>query len=72
MTVELLLESIDAEIAKWKLVRDEVTAIFHVHTPSHKAVSTVVPAKRKLSAKGRAAIKAAVKARWAKQKQAAK
>jgi len=92
MTIEQLLQSVDAEIAKWQKLDTAIRAIFQ---PSPKPVvhgaavdvadageirkpivrATVwqnVPVKRKLSAKGRAAIVAAAKKRWAKAKKPAK
>lgn len=66
MKVNILLQFIDAEIAKLKKLRAEVEAIFSVKA-HHKQ-----PAKRKLSKAGRAAISRAAKRRWAAVKAKAK
>ena len=73
-----ILTLIDAEIATLQQARAMVSgevAKKGPGRPKSTAVSTVTPRKKKkrnLSPEGRARIAAAVKARWAKQKKAAK
>jgi len=77
MTVESLLQSIDAEIAKWGKLRETVEGLFQSKPKSHHKATKHVRAqitvkKRKLSKAARARIVAAQKKRWAKAKKAAK
>jgi hypothetical protein len=73
-----ILTLIDAEIAKLEQARAVITGAAKKGPgrPKSTAVSAVTPKKKKkkrnLSPEGRARIAAAVKARWAKQKKAAK
>jgi hypothetical protein len=69
-----ILQTIDAEIARLEKARALLNG--HVSAPAKRgrptkslaAVNTVKPARRKVSAEGRARIAAAQKARWAKAK----
>ena len=84
MTIEIVLQSVDAELAKWNKLHTAILAIFQpapkpvVHGAALDVADVreirryVPPVKRKLSAKGRAAIVAAAKKRWATAKAAKK
>jgi hypothetical protein len=77
MSANDILTLIDAEIAKLQAARALMTGApvkRKSGPPKSTAVSTVKPKKKKrnLSPEGRARIVSAVKARWAKQKKAAK
>ena len=75
MNISKILTTIDAEIAKLQEVRKLLVGDEAKPGPGRpkKAAGTPVKkAKRKLSAEGRARIAAAQKARWAKQRKAAK
>ena len=77
MSTNDILALIDAEIAKLQQARALIvgpTAKKGPGRPKSTALSTVKPKKKKrnLSPEGRARIVAALKARWAKQKKAAK
>ena len=71
-----IIRLIDAEIAKLQQARDLIAATGKRRPgrPKSTAVSIGKPKKKKrnLSPEGRARIVAALKARWAKQKKAAK
>jgi hypothetical protein len=72
--LESILSELDAEIARLQQAKALLTGEPVKRGPGRpKAVPTVVAKKkRNLSPEGRARIAAAVKARWAKQKKAAK
>ena len=79
LQVSKLLELIDAEIASLQRARALIAAAAPIPSEKKagrpaKAVATPVakPKKHKLSPEGRARLVAAVKARWAKQRKAAK
>jgi hypothetical protein len=75
MDTNRIIADIDTEISKLQQARALLSDVATRKGPAHPK-STVPkvtkPKKRKLSAKGRAAISAAMKARWAKAKKAAK
>jgi hypothetical protein len=77
MSTNDILTLIDAEIAKLQQARALIAGAVAKKGPGRPkstALSTVKPKKKKrnLSPEGRARIVAALKARWAKQKKAAK
>jgi hypothetical protein len=75
MSANDILTLIDAEIARLQQARALIAATGERRTgrPKSTAAPTVKPKlKRKLSPEGRARLVAAVKARWAAQKKAAK
>lgn len=80
MSIDNLIAKIDTEIARLNQARDLITgtssAVARKRGRPAKDASTAAAKatkkKRKLSPEGRARIAAAVKARWAKQKKAAK
>jgi hypothetical protein len=74
MDTNRIIADIDTEISKLQQVRALLSGVATKKGPaSPKSTPGVTkPKKRKMSAKGRAAISAAMKARWAKAKRAAK
>jgi hypothetical protein len=76
MGIKQIIEEVDAEIARLQQAKALLTGEAVKRSPSGpKAIAAAVaPAKKKrnLTPEGRARIAAAVKARWAKQKKAAK
>ena len=74
MGINLILAELDAEIARLQQAKALLTGETVKRTPGRPKGSTVPVAmkKRNLSPEGRARIAAAVKARWARQKKAAK
>jgi hypothetical protein len=73
MTIANLLPLIDAEIATLKQARALLsTADAPAKRKPGRPAKPIQKMKRKLTPEGRARIAAAVKARWAKQKKAAK
>jgi hypothetical protein len=75
MDTKRIIADIDTEISKLQQARALLSGVATKKGPG-RPKSTVPkvtkPMKRKLSAKGRAAISAAMKARWAKAKKATK
>ncbi len=75
MHTKRIIADIDTEISKLQQVRVILTSAGIKNGPGRpKSTEPKVakPKKRKISAKGRASISAAMKARWAKAKKAAK
>jgi len=74
MTIEVVLSQIDAEISRLEQARALLSGEVQKRKPGRPkgAVAPIATKKRKMSPEGRARIAAAVKARWAKQKKAAK
>jgi hypothetical protein len=75
MDTNRIIADIDTEISKLQQVRALLSSAAIKRGPGRPKFTepTVTkPKKRKLSAKGRAAISAAMKARWAKSRKAAK
>jgi hypothetical protein len=75
MDTKRIIADIDAEISKLRQVRELLSSAAIKKSPGRpKSTEPKVakPKKRKISAKGRAAISAAMKARWAKAKKTAR
>jgi hypothetical protein len=73
METKKILAALDTEIARLQEAKALLTGTTVKRAPGRpKGTSAPVAKKRKMSAEGRARIVAAVKARWAKQKKAAK
>ena len=75
MDTNRIIADIDTEISKLQQARALLSNVSTKKAPGRpKSIELKVtkPKKRRLSAKGRAAISAAMKARWAKAKKAAK
>jgi hypothetical protein len=75
MDTNRIIADIDTEISKLQQARALLTGVAIKKGPGRpKSTEPTItkPKKRKLSAKGRAAISAAMKARWAKARKAAK
>ena len=75
MDTNRIIADIDTEISKLQQARALLSGVATKKGPGHpKSTNPKVtkPKKRTLSAKGRAAISAAMKARWAKSRKTAK
>jgi hypothetical protein len=75
MDTNRIIADIDTEISKLQQARALLSGVATRKGPARpKSTEPMVakPKKRRMSAKGRAAISAAMKARWAKAKKAAK
>ena len=75
MDTKRIIADIDKEISKLQQVRTILTGVAVKKGPGRPKSAepkVIKPKKRKLSAKGRAAISAAMKARWAKKREAVK
>jgi hypothetical protein len=75
MDTNRIIADIDTEISNLQQARAILTSVVSKRGPGlHKSTEPKVtkPKKRKMSPKGRAAISAAMKARWAKVKKAKK
>jgi len=70
MDTSRIIADIDTEISKLQQVRALLSTVAIKKGPGR--LKSIEPKKRKLSAKGRAAISAAMKARWAKVNKAKK
>jgi hypothetical protein len=70
MDTNRIIADIDTEISKLQQARALLSSAPTKKGPGQSKV--IKPKKRKMSAKGRAAISAATTARWAKKRQAAK
>jgi hypothetical protein len=75
MNTEEIVSQIDAEISRLQSAKALLTEVPLKRGPGRPKASEQpvagTPKKRRLSAKGRAAISAAMKARWAKREKAA-
>jgi hypothetical protein len=75
MDTNRIIADIDTEISKLQQARAILTSVGvkkGPRRPKSTEPKVTKPKKRRMSAKGRAAISAAMKARWAKAKKAAK
>jgi hypothetical protein len=76
MDTKRIFADIDAEISKLRQVRELLSSAEikkgRPGRPKSAEPKVAKPKKRKMSARGRAAISAAMKARWAKTRKAAK
>ena len=76
MNTDQIIVAIDTEISKLKQARALLLTSADVKRgpgrPKSTEAKATKPKKRKLSAKGRAAISAAMKARWAKRRKESK